>query len=42
VVLHRKHGRWKTVTAGSSFDCPIPDVPKRIVKDLKLRCYEQG
>jgi hypothetical protein len=42
VVIHRRHGRWKIVAQGSSFDCPVPDVPKRIVKDLKIRCSEQG
>jgi hypothetical protein len=39
VVLHHRHGKWRIVTEGSSFECPVPDVPKRIVKDLKIPCY---
>ena len=31
-------GAWRFVTAGSSFDCPVPDVPRRIAKDLKIPC----
>jgi hypothetical protein len=41
VVLKRKHGQWKRITEGSAFECPVPDVPRRIVKDLKIPCYSQ-
>jgi hypothetical protein len=34
----RPHGSWRFVTAGSSFDCPVPKVPSRIAKDLKIPC----
>jgi hypothetical protein len=37
-VFKRRDGRWKFVTAGSSFDCPVPDVPRRIAKDLRVPC----
>ena len=31
-------GPWRFVTAGSSFDCPVPKVPSRVAKDLKIPC----
>jgi hypothetical protein len=34
----RPHGSWRFVTAGSSFDCPVPKVPSRVAKDLKIPC----
>lgn len=38
-VVHRIHGRWRFVTAGSAFPCPIPGhVPKRVQVDLRLVC----
>lgn len=38
-VIHRGHGRWKFVTAGSAFSCPIPGhIPRRVQRDLKLAC----
>jgi hypothetical protein len=38
-VIHREHGRWKFVTAGSAFSCPIPGhIPRRVQRDLKLSC----
>jgi hypothetical protein len=37
-VFKRSHGAWKFVTAGSSFDCPVPDVPRKIARDLKIPC----
>ena len=37
-VYKRRRGEWRFVTAGSSFDCPVPDVPGRIAKDLKIPC----
>lgn len=41
-ILKKKRGRWRMVTAGSSFECPVPDVPRRIVKDLHVRCEQVG
>ena len=40
-VFQRRHGAWRFVTAGSSFDCPVPDVPRRIARDLKIPCEPQ-
>jgi hypothetical protein len=37
-VFKRRAGKWRFVTAGSSFDCPVPDVPRRIAKDLRIPC----
>jgi 3-methyladenine DNA glycosylase Mpg len=38
-VVHRTQGRWRFVTAGSAFTCPIPGhIPQRVQKDLKLGC----
>jgi hypothetical protein len=37
-VFKRRGDRWRFVTAGSSFDCPVPDVPRRIAKDLEIPC----
>jgi hypothetical protein len=37
-VFKRRGGKWRFVTAGSSFDCPVPDVPRRIAKDLEIPC----
>jgi hypothetical protein len=37
-VFKRRRGKWRFVTAGSSFDCPVPDVPRRIARDLKIPC----
>jgi hypothetical protein len=31
-------GPWRFVTAGSSFDCPVPKVPSRVAADLKIPC----
>jgi len=41
VIFHLKSGRWKFVTAGSSFiddggKCDVPHVPRNVVKDFKL------
>lgn len=38
VVLHRVHGRWHMVTAGSSFTCPIRHVPAAVARDLRIAC----
>jgi hypothetical protein len=37
-IFKRRNGAWRFVTAGSSFDCPVPDVPRRIAKDLEVPC----
>lgn len=38
-VVHRIHGRWRFVTAGSAFSCPIPGhIPPRVQRDLRLAC----
>jgi hypothetical protein len=41
VYKRRKDGSWRFVTAGSSFDCPVPKVPPKVVTDLHIRCYDQ-
>jgi hypothetical protein len=41
-ILHFTKGRWRTVTAGSSFTCPVPKTPAKIVKDLHVSCYTPG
>jgi hypothetical protein len=40
VVLKRKRGRWRIVTQGSDFECPVPGTPPRVAEDLKIPCYE--
>ena len=37
-VFKKRNGRWRFVTAGSSFDCPVPKVPRRVARDLELPC----
>jgi hypothetical protein len=37
-IFKRREGRWRFVTAGSSFDCPVPKVPRRIADDLRIPC----
>jgi hypothetical protein len=37
-VFKRRGGKWRFVTAGSSFDCPVPDVPRRVANDLEIPC----
>jgi hypothetical protein len=39
VVLHRVHGHWHMVTAGSSFTCPIRHVPAAVARDLRIACH---
>lgn len=39
VYKRKQSGAWKFVTAGSSFSCPVPKVPKRVAKDLDIECY---
>ena len=38
-VVRKSGGRWRFVTAGSSFECPVPDVPRKVAKDLHVRCH---
>jgi hypothetical protein len=41
-VIHRSRGRWRYVTAGSAFTCPIPGhIPRRVQTDLRLSCISQ-
>ena len=39
-VVRKAVGRWRFVTAGSSFDCPglYAKVPQNVVKDLGIGC----
>jgi hypothetical protein len=41
-ILRFRKGAWRTVTAGSSFDCPVPKTPAKIVKDLHVKCFDHG
>lgn len=38
-VFKKGHHGWKFVTAGSSFECPVPKVPRAVAKDLKIACH---
>ena len=40
-ILQRRNGRWRMVTAGSSFDCPVPRTPPKVAADLRVRCVDQ-
>lgn len=42
VFKQRRHhrSRWRFVTAGSAFDCPVPHTPKKVARDLHIRCFE--
>ena len=42
VFRKRSQGRWRFVTAGSAFDCPVPKVPERVVRDLRISCIPAG
>lgn len=37
-VLRKRRGEWRFVTSGSSFDCPVPDTPRKVAKDLRIPC----
>jgi hypothetical protein len=37
-LFRKRNGRWRFVTAGSAFDCPVPDVPRRVQRDLDVPC----
>lgn len=41
-VFRKRRSGWRFVTAGSSFDCPVPDVPRRIARDLRIPCEPRG
>jgi hypothetical protein len=36
IIEHRTSGRWRFVTVGSSFQCPIKGVPTRVARDLRV------
>jgi len=44
VVVFRKRadGRWRFLTAGSAIECPVPKVPSRVVRDLRISCVPAG
>ena len=38
-ITHFVRGRWRLVTAGSAFTCPIPGhIPTAVQHDLRLAC----
>lgn len=37
-ILRKRGGAWKFVTAGSDFECPVPDTPPAVARDLQVRC----
>lgn len=38
-ITHYARGRWRFVTAGSAFSCPIPGhIPLAVQRDLRLFC----
>lgn len=41
-VFKRRAGKWRFVTAGSAFECPVPDVPRRVARDLEIPCVPSG
>ncbi|MEO8968190.1 MAG: hypothetical protein ABI355_11230 [Solirubrobacteraceae bacterium] len=39
-VTHLVHGRWRFLTAGSAFNCPIPGhIPAGVRRDLRVFCH---
>ncbi len=40
VIMRLRKGAWRTVTSGSSFECPVPKTPKKIAKDLRVSCHD--
>jgi hypothetical protein len=38
VVLRQTRGRWRVVTEGSDFTCPIRHVPGAVARDLHVSC----
>jgi hypothetical protein len=41
-IVHRSSGRWRFVTAGSSFTCSElhDQVPSAVVNDLRIKCVK--
>ena len=39
-VVKKSSGRWRFITAGSSFDCPglFAKVPQAVARDLGIKC----
>jgi hypothetical protein len=39
-IVKKSSGRWRFVTAGSSFDCPglYAKVPQNVARDLGIKC----
>jgi hypothetical protein len=39
-IVHKTSGRWRFVTAGSSFSCSelYDQVPRPVAKDLRIKC----
>jgi hypothetical protein len=37
-ILHHTRGRWRVVTEGSDFTCPIRHVPAAVARDLHVSC----
>jgi hypothetical protein len=38
-ILHRARSRWRVVTEGSDFSCPIRHVPAAVTRDLGVSCH---
>jgi glucose/arabinose dehydrogenase len=36
IIEHRTKGRWRFVTVGSSFQCPVKGLPTRVARDLGI------
>jgi hypothetical protein len=43
-IVKKTHGRWRFITAGSSFTCAelYKQVPQPIAKDLRIKCVSAG
>jgi hypothetical protein len=43
-IVKKSAGRWRFITAGSSFDCKdlYEKVPKQVVMDLRIRCTKDA
>ena len=43
-IVHKSGGRWRFVTAGSSFGCSelYAQVPQLVIKDLAIKCSNQS
>ena len=40
-IVKKSSGRWRFITAGSSFDCPglYVKVPQSVAQDLRIKCF---